>query len=257
MTLAELNGMMHTCILTLAMTACATNAGPDPLPERTSGTFTVKAGLEQVYVRYLDEGLTGIPGTVIELVEADGDVLDQGEVDQWGGLIFRNVPPAPGYSVRLAANPDDYTSPLEVRDLETSLPPQSFYDNQIIQPGFGYLETRDGNKLSYFCTLPGPPEDGPYPTVISYSGYAPSMPGRVVSEDVVPFCEIYPVLCNAPDDPSNMIAALLGFATVGVNMRGTGCSDGAFDYFEPLQSTDGYDVVEIIAAQPWVKHHKV
>lgn len=257
MTLAELNGMMHTCILALAMTACATNAEPDPLPDRTSGTFTVKAGLEQVYVRYLDEDLTGVPGTVIELVEADGDVLDQGEVDQWGGLVFRNVPPATGYSVRLAANPDDYTSPLEVRDLKTSLPPQSFYDNQVIQPGFGYLETRDGNKLSYFCTLPGPPENGPYPTVISYSGYAPSMPGKVVAEDVVPFCEIYPILCNAPDDPSNMIAALLGFATVGVNMRGTGCSDGAFDYFEPLQSTDGYDVVEIVAAQPWVKHHKV
>ena len=35
-------------------------------------------------------------------------------------------------------------------------------------------------------------------------------------------------------------------------MRGTGCSGGAFDFFEPLQSLDGYDVIETIARQPWV-----
>ena len=35
-------------------------------------------------------------------------------------------------------------------------------------------------------------------------------------------------------------------------MRGTGCSGGAFDFFEPLQGLDGYDVIETIARQPWV-----
>ena len=30
-----------------------------------------------------------------------------------------------------------------------------------------------------------------------------------------------------------------------------------FDYFEPLQSLDGYDVIETVAHQPWVLHHKV
>ena len=40
----------------------------------------------------------------------------------------------------------------------------------------------------------------------------------------------------------------MGFAVVDVNMRGTGCSGGAFDFFEPLQSLDGYDVIETIAA---------
>ena len=49
----------------------------------------------------------------------------------------------------------------------------------------------------------------------------------------------------------------MGFAVVDVNMRGTGCSGGAFDFFEPLQSLDGYDVIETIARQPWVKGHKV
>ena len=50
---------------------------------------------------------------------------------------------------------------------------------------------------------------------------------------------------------------LLGYAVVDVNMRGTGCSGGAFDYFEPLQGLDGYDVIETVARQPWVLHHKV
>ena len=40
-------------------------------------------------------------------------------------------------------------------------------------------------------------------------------------------------------------------------MRGTGCSGGAFDYFETLQSLDGYDVVETAARQPWVLHNRV
>src|SRR5882724_1465600 len=40
-------------------------------------------------------------------------------------------------------------------------------------------------------------------------------------------------------------------------MRGTGCSGGAFDYFEPLQGLDGYDVIETVARQPWALHHRV
>src|SRR5437764_3428413 len=54
-----------------------------------------------------------------------------------------------------------------------------------------------------------------------------------------------------------LLANLMGFAVVDVNMRGTGCSGGAFDFFEPLQGLDGYDVIETIARQPWVKNHKV
>ena len=38
-------------------------------------------------------------------------------------------------------------------------------------------------------------------------------------------------------------------------MRGTGCSGGAFDFFEPLQGLDGYDVIETVARQPWALHH--
>lgn len=54
-----------------------------------------------------------------------------------------------------------------------------------------------------------------------------------------------------------MIGSFMGYATVGVNVRGTGCSGGAYDFFETMQVLDGYDVIEAVAAQPWVLHGKV
>ncbi|HEX3737555.1 MAG TPA: CocE/NonD family hydrolase, partial [Solirubrobacterales bacterium] len=79
---------------------------------------------------------------------------------------------------------------------------------------------------------------GPTPTLIEYSGYGYANPA-------------------GPENGIALIANLLGFTVVDVNMRGTGCSGGAYDFFEPLQNLDGYDVVETIAHQPWVLHHEV
>ena len=60
-----------------------------------------------------------------------------------------------------------------------------------------------------------------------------------------------------PQSGISILANLMGFTVVDVNMRGTGCSGGAFDFFEPLQNLDGYDVIETIARQPWALHQKV
>jgi predicted acyl esterase len=60
-----------------------------------------------------------------------------------------------------------------------------------------------------------------------------------------------------PENGIAVLANLMGFAVVDVNMRGTGCSGGAYDFFEPLQSLDGYDVIETIAHQPWVLGNRV
>jgi uncharacterized protein len=79
---------------------------------------------------------------------------------------------------------------------------------------------------------------GPTPTLIEYAGYGYADPA-------------------GPEHGISLIANLMGFTVVDVNMRGTGCSGGAYDFFEPLQNLDGYDVIETIAAQPWVLHHEV
>ena len=55
----------------------------------------------------------------------------------------------------------------------------------------------------------------------------------------------------------SVIAPLLGFAVVSVQMRGSGCSGGAFDLFGLPSTYDGYDAVETAAAQPWVKGGRV
>jgi putative CocE/NonD family hydrolase len=34
-------------------------------------------------------------------------------------------------------------------------------------------------------------------------------------------------------------------------LRGTGCSGGTFDFFQPAEAADGYEAVEWLAAQPW------
>src|SRR5205814_810371 len=86
--------------------------------------------------------------------------------------------------------------------------------------------------------VPTPSYTPPYPTLIEYSGYGYADPA-------------------GPTSGIAVLANLMGFAVVDVNMRGTGCSGGAFDFFEPLQNLDGYDVIETIARQPWVLNHKV
>lgn len=215
--------------------------------------YDVRASLEQVFVTHAQ------PGRVLELVGPAGHTVAEGIADAQGSFIFRSVPPGEGYRVA-GYGPLVISGFLDVAPLEGSTPPQEFYAQQVLGPGFGYITTRDGTKLSVYVSLPGPPEDGPYPTLVNYSGYEPSQPGGPISIggiDLTPLCGELPLLCDAPNHPSGLIAGALGYATVGVNMRGTGCSGGAYDFFEPLQLLDGYDVIETVAAQPWVKNGKV
>jgi putative CocE/NonD family hydrolase len=121
-------------------------------------------------------------------------------------------------------------------------PSQDFYDSQDltfdpegVDPTDGYMLTRDCTPLSYRVELPdGPMPPGGYDVLVMYSGYTPGV--RYGYEWV-----------DAAFDP--MTAA--GYAVVGVNMRGTGCSGGAFDLMEQLALLDGYDVIETVAAQDW------
>lgn len=169
-------------------------------------------------------------------------------VDPWGGarslttdangaLIVRNLAPGSGYRIRVGSGASALRSaPLTVTAPDDA-PDQATYAATTLVDGYQYLTARDGTKLAAMVRLPGPAEDGPYPTVIEYSGYAVADPQN--------------------PQPMTLLATTLGYAVVSVNIRGTGCSGGAFQYFEPLQTTDGYDVVETVAAQPWVLHHRV
>lgn len=202
----------------------APTATPEPAPV---AEFEVHGSVEQAYL------VGAEPGMELTLFDAEGTAVATGTADENGTFIYRDLTAG---TYRIEAADGLSSESFEVRTPD-DVPSESFYAAQDIGPGYGYLETRDGTLLAYNALLPGPPEDGPYPTLIEYSGYDPANP-------------------DAPQ-PSSLIASVLGYAVVGVNMRGTGCSGGTFQFFETLQTTDGYDAVEAIAAQPWVLDNEV
>ncbi len=238
------------------------------LGQVTAADHEVRPGPEQVTVQ------SATPGERLALFHRE-EPVEVGTVDSEGALIFREVPPGAQYRVAEADPEGDdgraASDEITVPAIENSTPDDSFYEGQQIEEGFGYIETRDGTTLSASVYLPGPPEEGPYPTVVEYSGYSPAKPPSNLLEDnweelsgSLPFeltldevCELAPFACAAPNQPGSLLAHALGYAVVAVNMRGTGCSGGSYDFFEPLQLLDGYDVIETVAAQDWVANGRV
>jgi predicted acyl esterase len=184
-------------------------------------------------------------------------VLYTQNADSLGGLLFRNVPPGKGYRVQL--NPNGSTSGSITVHSNAAAPwDPDIYNQTINDSGYQYLTTRDGTQLAIDVHPPTSPAGEPsgptfihlptfqantsyappYPTLIEYSGYGYADP-------------------SGPENGIAVLANLMGFAVVDVSMRGTGCSGGAFDFFEPLQNLDGYDAIETIAHQPWVLGNKV
>lgn len=225
--------------------------GGGPTSESETGSFEVRGSVEQIAV------WKAPPSVSVEVHDGTGALVQTATTDTLGSIIFRNVPPGDGYTVSAPSIPaPNTTTPVRVMSVADSLPTGDFYSAQTLQPGFNYITTRDGTTLAAFVTLPGPADEGPYPTVVNYSGYNPAQPGAPVAGYGF-LCSDIPALCDAPNDPSALIMSIMGYATVGVNMRGTGCSGGAYDYFEELQLLDGYDAIETVAAQSWVYGNKV
>ena len=103
----------------------------------------------------------------------------------------------------------------------------------------GYLQARDGTRLRYSVLLPK--GNGPYPVIINYSGYDAGAIGGPIYRH------------NDTAMSTSLDRTLLehGYAVLGVNARGTGCSEGQFDFLARSYGTDGADIVEWAAHQPW------
>jgi predicted acyl esterase len=221
----------------------------------SASAFTAQGSAKQVYV-------TGLaPNAQMSLLDSGGATVYTQNADSLGGLLFRSVTPGAGYRVRLTST-GEVSGRITVHSEGAAPWNPSVYNQSIPDNGYTYLTTRDGTQLAltvhpptspagepgvpssfHFPTfpqpgVPTPSYTPPYPTLIEYSGYGYARPSGPVSGIAV-------------------LANLMGFAVVDVSMRGTGCSGGAFDFFEPLQNLDGYDVIQTIAQQPWVLGHKV
>jgi predicted acyl esterase len=196
-----------------------------------AGAFTVQEGIAFIAIQGSTEG------TEFVLADKKGNELGRGNADSFGSLIFRRLPQG---ARLLLTETGGAGAPTEVQVLRfKDHPKQDFYAAQTLVEGFQYIEARDGTLLSAMVRAPIglTLADGPFPTVVEYSGYDPANP-------------------DSPQ-PSTQIAQALGFATVGVNMRGSGCSGGVIDLFDLPTTADGYDIIETVAAQSWVKGGKV
>jgi predicted acyl esterase len=195
-----------------------------------AAALQVQAGIAFVAVT----GAT--PGVELTLQDRKRRALGSGKADSFGSFVFRELEEGGRYLVR-AADGGEATpvTTLKFRDH----PSASFYQQQTLREGLNYIQARDGTLLA---AMVRPPlgrtlAQGPFPTLVEYSGYAAADP-------------------DSPQ-PSSLIASAIGFATVGVNMRGSGCSGGVFDLFDLPTTADGYDIIETVAAQSWVFDHKV
>jgi uncharacterized protein len=224
-------------IAALVLSACAPEA-----------TFFSRGSVNQIFVTHAE------PGSELIALDATNREVTRGTVDPLGSLVLRRLPAGENYRVRTVGNTPEVSAPIEVKSVENSQPAPEWYARQELKAGFNYLVMRDGTMLSAWVTLPR--GRGPFPTVVNYSGYDPSRP-QEPDPDFTFLCDEFPVMCTPPTDPLANISGMLNYATVSVNMRGTGCSGGAYDYFEQLQLLDGYDIIEIVAAQSWVLHHQV
>ena len=208
---------------------------------RRRAAFTARGSVEQVYV-------TGLAaGARMSLLNSAGADGRHPAGNSLGGLLFRNVPPGSGYRGRGGSAADralDATGSAEHERLQPVAPlgrlrlpdhPRRHQARRSTCTRRRTWRTRCRCRTASSCRSSAP---GPTPTLIEYSGYGYADPA-------------------GPQSGIAVLANLMGFTVVDVNMRGTGCSGGAFDFFEPLQSLDGYDVIETVARQPWVLHNKV
>ncbi len=105
--------------------------------------------------------------------------------------------------------------------------PNRTLTEQEVHQEFGYVAMKDGTRLAYVVWRAE--KNGKYPTILNYSAYA---------ESGTPFADV-----------KRFLEA--GYAYVGANVRGTGASEGSYSYYQPIEGTDGAEIVEWAAVQPW------
>jgi predicted acyl esterase len=219
-------------------------------------TFSAHGSTGEAYI------LGAKPGEKLLIADGSGQVAGSGAADSLGSLVVRNLKPGSGYTARSVLGKEVAgTKPFKVM-AEGENPPVPFYSSQDMHSGLNYITMRDGVKLAATVRLPmgkSSLAQGPFPTVIEYSGYATAAPHSLLDALTGTNGQTLddPLLPDQATAVGAVFAPALGFATVSLQMRGTGCSGGAFDLFGLPSIEDGYDAVEIVAHQAWVLHHKV
>jgi uncharacterized protein len=207
--------------------------------------------------------LTGAgPGDSVTLLQGGNPVSvagNPGTADLLGSLIIRNLTPGSGYAW------DDTTTGTTTSTFAVLAPDanpstgSTLYTGQAMHSGINYITMRDGIQLAATVRYPWGvtcSATAPCPTVIEYSGYGTAGPSDPIASLLGQSVDPH-LLPDGATEVGSVVARVAGFATVSLQMRGTGCSGGAYDLFGYPSDYDAYDAVEIVAHQNWVANHKV
>ena len=153
-------------------------------------------------------------------------VLASFAVTAWQGAVAGVVAVDPMYAKWHVPQEDNTTQPQEIK---------VHWARRLT----GYVPVAGGVSLRYSVLLP--PGKGPFPVILNYSGYDPGAIGG------------YAYRHNDTTFSTSLDATLLehGYAIMGVNAPGTGCSTGKFDFLGPSYGRDGAAAVEWAARQRW------
>ena len=241
--------------------------GPASALATDSGPTTTLYGNGSIDEAWLTGAHPGDRITLLRLGRPVAARANPGVADTLGSLIIRDLHPGRAYSWL-----DDSSgrrtptfavlAPGENRGTDSAL-----YARQPMHEGLNYIAMRDGITLAATVRYPygqSCSASSPCPTVIEYSGYnvagpTDPIPPLVDGALATPCssCGNQDLLPDSSTDVGAVVARVSGFATVSLQMRGTGCSGGAFDLFGYPSDYDAYDAIEIVAHQAWVANHKV
>ncbi len=242
-------------VLTATLALMALTVPGSPLTDRAGASVPVKA-FGSVDAAYL----SAPTGTVATLYNAAKKDVGTGTTDALGALVINDLTPGAGYHFTLRSHGVTTTSPTFSVLSQTQPKPESFYSAVKLKVGLNYLPMRDGITLAATVRLPlgkTSLSQGPFPTLIEYSGYGTAAPGSLLDDELGTYTGNKALLPDTSTIVGSVLAETLGFAVVSLQMRGTGCSGGAYDLFGPTEPTDGYDAIQEVAAQSWAKNHKV
>lgn len=251
----KLGRRLAALVTALSVTAVIASCAPLPPPPVTvrypAVEYRVLGGIEQIYV------IGANPGDKIT-ISAPGEKPQSGVADKLGSLAIRDLTQGVTYSV--ANQTSKVTKQVRVL-VATENPPRAFYEQTKMKEGLNYITMRDGITLAATVRPPlgQSLSDGPFPTVIEYSGYQVAAPHEPLEAKIRALLKLPqdPLAPADSTDVGGLLVRLAGFAVVSIQLRGSGCSGGESDLFDLPTRYDGYDAVETVAAQKWVSNGTV
>lgn len=256
---AHIRALIATSVALVAVAgACAVPMGPSvPTPPTTTAPpapradYDVLGGVEQLYV------IGALEGDELA-IEVDGVTVATGRADRLGSFVVRELEQGRTYDVVNRTSGDRRAVRILV---EHEHPDASFYSATRMRSGLNYVPMRDGITLAATVRPPIGQSlaDGPFPTLIEYSGYQVAAPNDPVVNKIATALGLPadPLSPTGETDVGGLLMRLAGYAVVSVQIRGSGCSGGEADLFDLPTRLDGYDIVETVAAQRWVRHGHV